>query len=135
MHKVIENGQVLLSLSAVELRAIAAAVESAAAEDQGSDDHVKSKFGLGRDALTAVVDALRAVVHPSRQVHELATVWEDSGVVMVRVMNTYGDPVEMNLHEVDDFVDKLKQAARADLLQARSGFDGSKQMTANREES
>jgi hypothetical protein len=103
MHKVLDDSrQLLLSLTANELAALTRLVAVANSDTGGTDPEVA---GIG--------DALNAVVHESRREYELVQVWNDQGVVMVRVMNTFGDPVELNEEQAHAFAHELKQAIAA----------------------
>ena len=99
MHKVLEDSkQLLLSLSAVELAALTQLVEAAS-----------GVAGAGA-GMAELLSALKADVHESRREHEVTQAWEDQGVVMVRVMNTFGDPVELNEDEARAFTQRLQRA-------------------------
>jgi hypothetical protein len=100
MHKVLQDShQLLLSLSAKELTVLTRIVTAAHHERPGADPEV-----------VGMLEALNAEVHESRREDELVQVWEDQGVVMARVMSTFGDPVELNETEARAFADQLKQA-------------------------
>ena len=100
MHKVLQDSnQLLLSLSARELTVLTRILDAAHHERPGADPEI-----------VGMLEALNAEVHESRRENELAQVWEDQGLVMVRVMSTFGDPVELNEAEAQAFADQLKQA-------------------------
>jgi hypothetical protein len=114
MHKILQDfDRTVLSLSRVELLALTAAVEDACARGDASDSEIASKYGLGGQELSRLVDAMKAEVHPSRSVNELVQVWEDQGAVMMQVMNTHGDPVEMGEMMASEFAEQLRQAIDA----------------------
>ncbi len=99
MRKVLEDSkQLLLSLSAAELTALTQLVEAAS-----------GVAGAGPE-MAELLSALKADVHESRREHEVTQAWEDQGVVMVRVMNTFGDPVELNEDEARAFSQRLQRA-------------------------
>jgi hypothetical protein len=99
MHKVLEGAkQLLLSLSAVELAALTQLVEAAS-----------GVAGAGPE-MAELLSALKADVHESRRAHEVTHAWEDQGVVMVLVMNAFGDPVELNEDEARAFAQRLQRA-------------------------
>ena len=60
--------------------------------------------------MAELLSALKADVHESRREREVTQAWEDQGVVMVRVMNTFGDPVELNEDEARAFTQRLQRA-------------------------
>jgi len=99
MHKVLEDSkQLLLSVSAEELAALTRLVEAASGAP-----------GAGPE-MAELLGALKADVRESRREHEVTQAWEDQGVVMVRVMNTFGDPVELNEDEARAFAQQLQRA-------------------------
>jgi hypothetical protein len=104
MHKVLDDTQrILLSLSSEEAKAIVGALSHAATFGT-------LKSGLSTPStIEALIGALEAEVHESRRTSELVEVWED-GSVMVRVMNTYGDPVEMGEVQAKEFAGNLQKA-------------------------
>ncbi len=101
MHKVLETpNQLLLSLSAEDLAALTQLVEAA------------SRVAGAGPQMAELLCALKTEVHESRREGEVTQAWDDQGVVMVRVMNTFGDPVEMNEDEARAFVEQLEQAIK-----------------------
>lgn len=105
MHKVLQDPtRVLLSLSTEELQVLTRLVREAR---DGHLDIQKSAFVSA--VLGDMLASLEAEVHASRRSGELVQVWEDGGV-MVRVMNTYGDPVEMDADQAREFSERLQSA-------------------------
>lgn len=101
MHKVLEDSrQLLLSLSVEELAVLTQLVEAAS-----------GVAGAGPQ-MAELLGALKAEVHESRREREVTQAWEDRGVVMVRVMDTFGDPVELNEDEARAFVQRLQNAIK-----------------------
>ena len=100
MHKVLDDSkQLLLSLSVNELAALTRLL-----------DAVRDKPGEDAE-IAAMLDALHSEVHASRREHELVQVWPDQGAVMLRVMNTFGDPVELSEKQARSFAQQLEQVA------------------------
>ena len=60
--------------------------------------------------MAELLSALKADIHESRREHKVTQSWEDQGVVMVRVMNAFGDPVELNEDEARAFTQRLQRA-------------------------
>lgn len=112
MHKVLQDpARVLLSLSSEELRALAQAARDASA--LAADPTVAPRYGIAREDLGRLADELEAEIHASRRVTELVQTWESPGAVMVRVLNSYGDPVEMSAAGAQEFAEKLQSAIKA----------------------
>jgi hypothetical protein len=100
MHKVLDDSkQLLLSLSVNELETLTRLLD-AARDKPGADQEI-----------AAMLDALHAGVHVSRREQELVQVWSDQGAVMLRVMNTFGDPVELGEAQARAFARQLEQVA------------------------
>jgi hypothetical protein len=113
MQKVLDDGtRTLLSLSSKELAALTSAVHHACDAAQFTSDEYTATFGIAREAMHALHASLCGEVHPGRQASELVEAWEDQGAVMVRAMNTFGDPVELGELAAGEFSEQLQQAIR-----------------------
>ena len=113
MHTVLDDGaRALLSVSRDELEAIRRAVDAAARAPGVADADFAARFAVSRQGMEALHAALCATPHAARQVHELVDAWDDQGVVMMRVMNTYGDPVEFGEDEATEFLSTLERVVR-----------------------
>jgi hypothetical protein len=113
MHKVLDDTrQILLSLSVGELRAIEQAVRDAIESASLDEAGFAARYGMPRDAMRACASAMKAEAHPTRRVDELVQAWEDQGGVMVRVMNTFGDPVELGQLAAATLAHDLGQAIK-----------------------
>lgn len=111
MHKVLQDGaRVLLSLSERELVFISRLLTEACASSQTTNLKVPEKYGISQEELHQALRALSAEVDDSRQTCELVQAWEDQGAVMVRVMNTWGDPVGMGEVMAREFAECLQRA-------------------------
>jgi hypothetical protein len=109
MHKVLQADQALLSLSSEELFAITQLFIEACASKEGEPAFQK-KYGVSREAMRAMLSSMNEEPHVARKANELVEAWADQGAVMIRVMNTYGDPVEMGETEAAEFAKMLRQA-------------------------
>jgi hypothetical protein len=67
-------------------------------------------FGFSPEHFAEMETRMLEQVHPSRKVSELVQVWEDQGAVMVRVLNSWGDPVELGETEARHFAEQLRLA-------------------------
>ena len=113
MRTVLDDGaRALLSVSRDELEAIGRAVDAAARAPGVSDADFVARFAVSRQGMEALHLALCTTPHEARQVTELVEAWEDQGAVMVRVMNTYGDPVEFGETDAGEFLGRLERAMR-----------------------
>jgi len=113
MHKVLDDGvRVLLSLSSEELAAVAQAVRYACDIRQITETEYTAKFGVAQNVMVGLHTALCANPHEGRRTSELVEAWEAQGGVMVRVMNTFGDPVELGERAASEFSEQLQQAIR-----------------------
>ena len=112
MHKVLHAGQALLSLSPQELCALSKLVSNACSSSQYSDTEFMAAYGISREAMVQILEALSAELHNSRQASEVVDVWADRSSVMVRVITAFGDPVEMGESEAGQFAEQLQQAIR-----------------------
>jgi len=110
MHKVLQAGQALLSLSSEELFAVTQLVTEACALKTAGDPVFLKRYGVSQEAMKAMLVGLNEEPHASRKTSELLEAWADQGAVMIRVMNTYGDPVEMSETEATEFADVLRNA-------------------------
>lgn len=114
MHKVLDDGmQVLLSLSTEELTAVTRAVRCACDLTKLSEEEYAVTLGVARGTMLGLHAALCAEPHEARRTRELVEAWEDHGAVMVRVMNSFGDPVELGERAANEFSEQLQQAIRA----------------------
>lgn len=113
MHKVLEDGtRTLLSLSAEELTAVKNAIHNACDAARLTNAEYAAKFGVPREGMQRLHASLCADVLPGRRTTELVEAWEDQGAVMVRAMNTFGDPVELGELAASEFSKQLQQAIR-----------------------
>ena len=107
MHIVLQDStRALLSLSTQELQVLTQLVREARDGQSGAEQTAVTSVNLA-----GMLASLEAEVHQSRRSGELVQVWEDGGV-MVRVMNTHGDPVEMGEIEAKEFSEQLSSAIR-----------------------
>jgi len=113
MHTVLDDGsRALLSVPRDELEAIRRAVDLAARTRDVSDAGFMTRFGVSRQGMQALLAALCTTPHEARQATELVEAWEDQGAVMVRVMNTYGDPVELGEAAAGEFLGRLERVVQ-----------------------
>ena len=113
MHAVLQDStRTLLSLSQNELEALKRAVDAAIRASSVSDTDFEHQFGSTRDGMRTLHAALGTAPHASRQVSERIDAWEDQGAVMLLVMNTWGDPVELGETEAAEFRATLDRAVR-----------------------
>jgi hypothetical protein len=111
MHKILDDGmRTLLSLSTDELAALTHAVRYASAPANLSEEEYIATFGVGLEKMLGLHAALCAQPHEAYRQRELIEAWEDHGAVMVRVMNNFGDPVELGQREAAELSKKLQQA-------------------------
>jgi len=113
MHTVLQDRtRALLSVSIDELNAIKRAVEAAGFDAALADAHYSVEFGVSRQVMQALHAALCKPVHESRSATELVEAWEEQGAVMVRAMNTFGDPVELGEVSAAEYLEQLQRAVR-----------------------
>lgn len=111
MHKVLDDGmRTLLSLSNQELAAITHAVRHASTLTKLTELEYTATFGVGQETMLGLHAALCAEPHEARRQSELVEAWEDHGAIMVRVMNNFGDPVELGQREAAELSERLQQA-------------------------
>jgi hypothetical protein len=110
MRKVLEAGQALLSLSPLEQSAICKLMKLACSTNQHSGSEFKARYSVSREEMLGMLEVLTSPPHESLRSNEVVNVWADQGSVMVRVMSTSGDPVEMGETEALQFAAQLRQA-------------------------
>jgi len=111
MHKVLDDGmRTLLSLSNEELAAVTRAVRYAGELARHTAAEYTAIFGLDQGSMLGLHAALCAEPHGACRTSELVQAWEDHGAIMVRVINCFGDPVELGQREAGDFAERLQQA-------------------------
>jgi len=111
MHTVLNDGsRALLSVTIDELEAIKRAVEAAMHAAARSDADYLIEFGVSRQSMQTLHAALCVTPHESRTASELVEVWEEQGAVMVRAMNTFGDPVELHEVSAGEYLEQLQRA-------------------------
>ena len=108
MRTVLNDGsRALLSVTIDELEAIKRAVEAAS---HAADADYVVKFGVSRQSMQTLHEALCVKPDESRSTTELVEAWEEQGAVMVRAMNTFGDPVELHEVSAGEYLEQLQRA-------------------------
>ena len=115
MHTVLTDGsRALLSVTIDELEAIKRALEAAGHTAGRTDADYVVEFGVSRQAMQILHAALCVTPPESRSATELVEAWEEaweeSGAVMVRAMNTFGDPVELHEVSTGEYLQQLQRA-------------------------
>ena len=111
MHTVLNDGsRALLSVTIDELEAIKRAVAAAGKTAGRTDADYVVDFGVSRQAMQTLHAALCVTPPESRSATELVEAWEESGAVMVRAMNTFGDPVELHEVSAGEYLEQLQRA-------------------------
>lgn len=111
MHTVLNDGsRALLSVTIDELEAIKRAVETAGQTASRTDADYVVEFGISQQAMQTLHAALCVTPPESRSATELVEAWEESGAVMVRAMNTFGDPVELHEASAGEYLEQLQRA-------------------------
>ncbi len=111
MHTVLNDGsRALLSVTIDELEAIKRAVDAAGHAAVRADADYVVEFGVSRQSMQTLHAALRVTPHESRSATEVVEAWEEQGAVMVRAMNTFGDPVELHEVSAGEYLEQLQRA-------------------------
>ena len=104
--------QILLTLSSEEICGIANALNEVCNGIDIEDSEFETRLGASRESLRGILSSINETPHDSLRAYESADAWEDNGVVMVRVLNVFGDPVEMSAAEATEFVATLRNAMK-----------------------
>ncbi len=113
MHTVLNDGtRALLSVTVDELEAIKRAVDAAVRVAGHADADYAIEFGVSRQTMQILHSALCKTPHESRSATEVVEAWEEQGAVMVRAMNTFGDPVELGELSAAEYLEQLQRAVR-----------------------
>jgi hypothetical protein len=111
MHTVLNDGtRALLSVTIDELEAIKRAVNAAGHAADSADADYALEFGVSRQSMQTLHAALCTTPHESRSATEVVQAWEEQGAVMVRAMNTFGDPVELGEVSAAEYLQQLQRA-------------------------
>ena len=102
--------QILLTLSSEEICGIATALNEVCNGIDIEDSEFETRLGASRESLRGILSSINETPHDSSRAYERSDVWEEIGVVMVRVLSVFGDPVEMNTTEATEFVATLQNA-------------------------
>ena len=106
------TGRTLLSLSDLELITLSNALNEVCNGVHIGEVDFQTRVGVARAEAISVLAKMTAVIDAPAVAFDVAEAWADSGVVMVRAVSVFGDPVELGEAGARQFAQKLTEAIR-----------------------
>ena len=103
----------LISLAADELISLANALNEVCNGIDIGESEFETRLGVSRHRLRNLLAELDEAPRVPEEYGDVITIWQDSGAIMIRAINVWGDPVELSEAEASNVSVQLSQVIRA----------------------